>query len=403
MAIATTRTLLPLDRFFRIAGIHPLHGNQVTVQDIAPAATCSNPLLQFSYQDADRTGREEIAQMIAGVESRLIDYLNFSPKPQYYKNDATIIPKLGAPGTNYSIFTGHSFTPSNVLSQPIGLGAGYFIGAGQEQKVYFLLAAPITYTDTDSDGYFETATVVVSNIDSLGNVVTAWQDVSVYYPEHLADDEWEIRPVDVDIDITLGTITCVFKREQAVIPDLLFGYVANGIDGLDNSAFLQEVDVYHHWLDATQTQTQLSLSSTGETATGIIVPKNNVLGWGLVQPAHYDASVGGYVYDYLSLCGMPDTITVWFKAGWPLDVNGHMADVWERCITYLALSELDRPICQCPSLSNFTVHWSYDFAENNSVATHHISPRKLDNPIGTTRAAMYVWEQILRYRNPDSV
>jgi hypothetical protein len=397
MAVATTTTLLPLDRFFRIAGINPLHANQIVIDGLAPAGTCGDPLLQYDWQESDKTGRETIAQTIADVEARLTDYLNFSPRPRYFKDKVVQYHK------------GHDWYHNFYGISAVDLGAGYVISGGREALSLIAAGAAITYTDSDSDGYFETATITVNtNVDALGNVVTVNRDIGVYYPSHAGDSAWEIRPVSTVVNSTAHTITCVFSREQAVKPELMFGLQSTGVDGLVNSNFLTTVDVYHHWLDPSGVQVQFNYesycninASAYSIQNGSMLIRDSKLGWASVNPSHWDAATQLYLRDCLQFCGAPDNLKVSFLAGYPLSAQGNMADIWERAITYLVLSEIDRPICACANLATFTSYWAEDMAQNTPQNTNQLSRRKLDNPIGTRRAELYAWDLIRRYRLPD--
>ncbi len=400
MAIASTRTLLPLDRFFRIAGIHPLHANQVTVQTIADANFCGVPILQYSWQDADRTGREEIAEMIAATETRIMEYLNFALRPDFFANFPVSYPQPRNP----EIFSTSSYDIRSLV-RAIWIGQGYLSSGGQEAKT-FLGTPTITYTDVDSDGYYETATVTVTGFDPL----TAPAEIAIYYPGNSGADTYEIKPISVII--SSGTATIICRREQLVLPTLLFGLNVTAVDGLDNTAFSASVDVYRHWLDPSQQQVEFrweqspwvpgSKALVFATQGGGILVRDGKLGWADLEAAHWDAPTQQYLYDAFNSTRMPDTVRLWFKAGYPLDNKNNMASVWERCVTYLTLATLDRPLCQCSSLETFTKYWAFDWAQNAPDHNQQVSRKFLDNPLGTTRAARFVWDAIQRYKLPDT-
>lgn len=402
MAVASTITQLPLDRFAAVAGIHPLHFNGVDVSDIAPASTCDDPYLQYSWQDAARIGREEIAQTIADVEQRLMDFLNFALRPTFYRNVDVMYPRPSNPELlSTSLFDARG------LVREVKLPAGYMIGGGVETKTFIGAGATVVYSDSDGDGYAETATITIT----VDPAVVRPGEVAIYYPNQGGQDIWEIRPTTVTIDTSSGVTTIVCRREQLVLWDLLSGLAAKAVDGLENSSFLTTVDVYQHWLDYSQPHVQFRWEQTPwlpgnaavqfATQNGAMLVTNSLLGWVAVEPAHWNAPSGTFVMDTLQSPRMPDTLRAWFKAGYPLDARGNMDSTWERCVTYLTLASLNRPLCACDALRTFTDYWAYDPAENTPEKTHQISRLRLDNPLGTTRAAQYAWSQITRLRLPD--
>lgn len=402
MALATVATMLPLDRFAAIAGIHPLHWNGVTIPDLAEATTCGDPFVQYSWQADNRTGREEVAQVILDVETRLMDFLNFALVPTFFSDVSAPYPRPANPDLlATSLFNNRS------LFRSVKLPTGYLISGGQERKDLVTAATAVVYTDTDGDGYAETATIQVT----VDPTVVQPTELEVYYPGELGAAQWQVRPVTTAINATSGVATIVMRREQLVVPGLLFGLFATGVDGNDNVAFLGVVDVYRHWLDFSQTQVEFRWQQTPwlpgnaavvfATQPGAMLITDAKLGWAALEPAHWDAPSQQFVLDILSTARMPDTVRAWFKAGWPLDRNGNMDGLWERCITYMALASLNRPLCACDSLRTFTEYWSYDPAENTPEKTHQISRTRLDNPFGTNRAAQYTWTQINRLRLPD--
>src|SRR5688500_4005416 len=101
MAVAKTRTLLPLDTFARIAGINPIHFNQVQIEEVAPddnsETGCGDTILQYSWQLADKVGREEIAQAIADAESQLADNLGYLLCPDWIVDEAVAFPQIYRP------------------------------------------------------------------------------------------------------------------------------------------------------------------------------------------------------------------------------------------------------------------------------------------------------------------
>lgn len=407
MAIATTRTLLPLDRFAAICGIHPLHFNQVVVADIAPASVCDMPMIKYSWQDADRVGREEIAQAIADAENIIAQYTGFYPAPKWIADERLSWPQPLWPeifNSNARNVRGHR--------QSLRTRFGHVISGGIEAKTLIDDADAIVYTDADGDGYDETATIVTPT------TVTDPQEIAIYYPGKSGADEWEIRPITVSISGGNATIVC--RREQLVIESLLEALDPSSVDGLTNGNFLTAVDVYRHWNDPSQ-QVQFMWegcacdgsgceSCQHSTQYGCLLTRNYKLGFVVPSPATWNTTDLIWDEDTYSVTRAPEQARIWYYAGYRdmklSNPNVRMNQEWERAVTYLALSMLDRPLCACRPLQAFVQHWSTDLAYNTATAattsSFTLSRKVLDNPIGTTRGAVHAWQLIKKERLFDA-
>lgn len=397
MARASTQTLLPLDTFAKICGIHPLHFNQVVVADIAPAAVCDMPVTQYSWQEADRIGREEIAQAIAHAESIIIDKAHFSPAPMWVIDERLRFDRPYWPEL-------YNINALNVRGQRVSLRTqqNHLISGGIETKTLISAGAAIVYSDGDGDGYDETATIIVATS------VTNPEEIAIYYPGESGANEWEVRPITVTI--SGGNATIVAQRQQLVLPDLQEALLITSVDGLNNSNFLTTVDVYRHYNSPEQ---QVMFLWDGDpslcgcsgdgceacahyTQNGCLLIRDYRLGIVIPSPGTY--ADGAWSRGSFSQGRMPDQARLWYYAGERIGSSLHMPKDWERIITYLALSYLDRPLCACRPLESFVARWKEDLSYQQSSPTQSssfsLSKRWLDNPIGTTRGAIEAWRKI---------
>lgn len=378
MARASVVTLIPLDRFARILGINPLHFNQVH-SAASPATLCSMPITQYAWQDADRVGREEIAFGLREAEEQIAAWLGFDVAPRWIARERTTIPKqYGVPG-NYAA-AGYGFS--------VQTEKGYVITGGQEAKTLIDDNVVISYSDSDGDGYKETAEV------TFNTTVTDPDEIALYYPGEAGAGEWEIRPLQL-VEITAGVCRVLFRREQCLLPDLQEAFTAESVDGDDDANFLQLVDAYRHYNDPSVQVNFLweQAGCTDETGfpqqsgfLNIRDPRN-----GVVIPRAGTWSGSDYVVSSWAECRPPEHIQLWYKAGWT------MVPSFERIVCQYALSLIDRPICGCDSLNHVGLYWREDLAEINN-ARFQIGRRVLDNPLGTTRAAVEAWKFVERYR-----
>lgn len=406
MATASSKTLLSLDRFAKVAGIHPLHFNQVVVPEIAEGSTCDVPILQYSWQAAGRIGREDIAEAIAQAEDMIRGAAGFLPAVDWTLDE----PALSVRPANPLWYNGPGMDVRGQLNT-VRTGLGYVWMGGQKGKSIIEAAAPIVYSDTDGDGYFETATIVAAT------TVTDTQEIALYYPGLSGVDAWEIRPLrSVVIAGGVATITC--RREQLVLPGLLETLTPGGVNGLTNANFLTTIDVYRLYNDpSVQAQTiwdriggvcctsdDCAACAFG-VAAGCLTVRIPRVGMVSVAPGTWDAENEGFTTTGWAECRSPDRLKLWYRSGWKntsLEWPYRQMDpLWERAITYLAMSLLERPLCACEPLESAFRHWREDLSHNESTpgksSSWQVSRGKLENPFGMTRGALYAWDVVSRY------
>lgn len=383
MAVAKTTTKLKLDHFSRIMGLNPLHFNQVYVPGYE-TQVCGEPIYQYSWQNADRVGREEMAQAIGEAERAIEDQLYYKLLPTYEADErATIDPRAVR-------------VPTAKLSQ------GYFISGGIRAVVAVEVGRPIAYSVADSLGYKHTGTI------SQAVTFTDKEEIAIYYPGHNGNDAWRIEPASVVI--SGGVATIVVPRERLVIESALDGYGdATAVDGTDDTQFLTTVDISRDYLDAAVQADLLHLNPydlaycpdeayVGQTAT--LLPRDYMSSivrvitrdWG--YPTHDytpQAFIGGH---------WPEIVRVWYRAGWQDKTQAYPTRVldeqWARAVSYLAVTMLDRPLCGCNSLEKITQYYGVDLLLETDQERYNIKTNNMvvNNPIGTTRAAINAWRLV---------
>lgn len=409
MAIAKTKTALSLDRFAAIMGINPLHFNQIEISTISPSTTCDTPILQYSWGEADRIGREEIAQAIAQAESMLHEWLGFKLLPTW-EYETVKFPRPNKP----ELFNVYGRNVRG-MHQSLKTSQGYVKYGGAEAFTLIESGAAVTYVDNDSDGYAETATIIVPTT-ILDN-----EEIAIYYPG-LAD--WEIRPIRVVLANNMATITC--RREQLVISNLLEAIDANGVDGLDDDNFLATVDVYRHYNDISKMAMFLwepipifcgcllpciCNSETGDndcshgcnvnTQQGCLSVRDSRNGIVFGVPGEFDETNMFWNVRPFGLFRAPDRTKIWYRAGLSYKNSNLIIDpTWERVIAFYALTFLERPLCACQGLASKIQYWVNDLSESvsnqGSGTSYMLAKNILDNPLGTTRAAIYAWNLVKR-------
>ncbi len=367
MARASFITQLSLDRFFQILGVHPLHGNQVGLSNLA--ATCGVPIFQYSWQTADKTSREEIAQAIFDAEALVRQYTNFDIGIRWNEAEE----HLASRGAYLRATTDMKF----------------LIEGGQKAIDLLSDGETVTYSDEDSDGYFETGTVTFNNGSDVDE-----DEVVVFYPD--MGEEWRVRPIEVTVDHDTFDVVVKIRREKLVKPELLERLDPTEVDGSVDANFLSEVDVYRMWNDPSK---QVEFVSNKLVACegpicedviqeGCLTVRDSRLGIANVRPGTFD---GEWTFSFGECVQWPYKIRLWYRAGIE-------SSQWERAVAYLALSLLDRPICQCISLEHASRHWQEDLAlsvgARDKSTRYQMTRVQLDNPLGTTRGALHAWNMI---------
>jgi len=400
MPRATTRTLLPIDRWAAILGINPLHWAQVT-SDFMPQTSCAKVYKQFDWQESDAIGREAIAQAIDEAERMIAREVGYTLLPTWQIDERV---NTVQPAMLDLINTGGRDVQG--FRQSVQTRWGQYISGGIEAKTLIDADAAVVYTDQDGDGYFETATVTVAT------TVTEPCEIAVYFPAESGADEWEVRPLR-SVTITGGVATIVMYRQQLVLPELWEAFNPTAVDGDDNANFLTEVDVYRHWNDPQQ-QVQLLWSPldgycgcggdsctdcTLSTQYGCLTAKSYRLGIVTYHPATWDADDDEFVSASYAESRNPDRLRLWYYAGLQDTKRTcptlQMDPSWERAVTYLSLMFLDREVCGCSNLQSLTQHWreelNYDSSSQAASARYQLAERVLGNPFGMTRGAILAW------------
>jgi len=415
MPVQDTPTLLPVYRWGQLFGIDPLHLMGVVVNGLNTSETCATPIFQYPWQTAGRTSREEIADSIAQAERTVAETLGYWPAPTWIADERHATPRPLRPELYRRWFLG-----------PRGQGVTtpltwkYVRTGGQRAISAIELASGITYSDLDNDTYFETATVsVVTTVTDIG-------EIRIFYPGEGGVPSWEIRPITVTI--SGGTATITFRREQAVIPELLERInletltpagsgedIHSGVNGLTDANFLDEVDVYRVYNDPTESarlewQGEPWPCSCGDCEiclvgyqSACVVPVNDPRdGFASLHPATYDADTAAWTAATLSACRDPDWVRVWYFSGWEWKEGAQsgyspitrMDPFYEWVVARLAVTYMSRDICGCKNIQGLLNYWREDLGLITDSQNRQLGIRTLDSPWGLQRGAVEAWRRL---------
>lgn len=390
-------SLLPLDRFAQIIGLDPRHFRQVTTT-YKPVNTCAKVWKEHAWQETDEISRDDIVLALNQAEEQFSEHLGFKVLPDWIPGERHRTPKPG----DKNLYHRQSLDIQGFnISLP--LRWGHYVEPGVKTLSLISAGVAVTLSDADTDGYAETATI------SFATTVTDEQELAVFYPGKSGAANWEIRPWRT-CAIAAGVATMTFWKHQLVLESLIEALEPDAVNGDLAANFLTTVDVYRRYSLPTDCCTMIwdfeADSCNDEcceptTQTACLVPRDyetSIVGY---QPATYDATTEAWTSAELEVSRAPDQLVVAYRAGYQDKRRAfpliQMDVEFERAISYYALTLLRREVCSCSNVENMMNHWTTDMAVRTpGGATYNVSQDLLDNPMGTTRAAIHAWRLINR-------
>jgi hypothetical protein len=414
--------LLPLEYWRQILQFPPWYfwglGDSTLLK---PYEGCSPLTRQYAWQNSDAASRSEIAQAIETAEQRLFDELDFWPAPTYIR-ETVRYPWQGQSWGRWA---------------SVQLSAQHIQAIGVEARTLIAAATPVTYTDSDSDGYMDTF-----SIGPVATTVTDPNEIALYFtaadrfdgPDFTTDvdERWRIAPVRVAL--SGGSVTVKGPAWLLVKPITYEGVTNIGTNGLAPATasipthFATTLDLYRRYPDATgttaataagaitwetrpchgawcccdgcnQTTTQGSVRDPSAVATalarvGLRDPEHGIVSLG---EATYNVTTGLWEATCCSSCDVPDRATISYLSGIPLDSRGQMDRYWQTIVARLAAAELARPVCGCDDANRELARWQFDLARTSGAgdeAYGAISQDDLNNPFGTRRGHVFAWRAI---------
>lgn len=397
MARANVRTWLSLDEWATIIGINPLYWNGLSSQ-FFQNTTCGELFFQWSWQHADRVGREDVALAIQQAEQNMALEAGYNLMPDWTIDERLPYPRPGIP----EVYNLRGTNPRGMMKS-VEARKGLLISGGVRTKAVIEAGSTVVRSDEDSDGYAETCTL------SVVTSVTDANEIHVYYPAKSGNDYWEIRPIEVTI--SGGTATITFKIWQIVAVNQLDRLDASAIDADTAGNFETTVDVYRVY-NYTGTQVQFlwenePVCTCGSTSCnacqlgtqdGCFHLRDPRLGFVVPYPATY--SDGDWTAaDYFAACREPDQVRLWYYSGYrdnnTLRPYAELAPYWKTAVAYYAASLLDRPVCGCSNIEEFIEKWRKDAAfAGIEQGGFNLTQEQLSNRLGTTFGALNAWKRI---------
>lgn len=406
MTIATTPTLLSMDRWAKIVGLNPLHWAGAIAGDFFPLTThCDDIWAQYAHQTPEQmVSREEVAYQIAKAESDIKEMLGYSPAPDWEWREQHPYPG------------GRTRFPSR-----FALDWGKIIAPGVRGATVIEEGAEVIFTDVDSDGFEETATITVST------TVTDIREVKLFFANNEGLPEFEIRPLrKVVIDPDADTAVITADAWLFIDPDLWNAVPGSDenqpIDITQNDTLVGAVDVYRIYNDHTAFGLNALIAKPGTFASGFC----SFCGYGtcancgsttqggtfsiwdnhqsfvIPYPASY--SDGAWRGESYADCGVPIIAQFYYYAGnedkrWLQSKTlDPLSNFWADTIAWLAAARLPRGVCGCDNVRQRFYENGQDLTQNTPTAAY-FHAEKMDifnSALGTRVGEVRAWQAVTR-------
>lgn len=410
-------TLLSLEQFRRIVKMHPYHFWQLANASVPLESQCDDLLFEEDWQSADAISRSAIRQSIDVAERKLALWLGYDVAPRY-RVDTVDWPRR----FNQTEWRAYGV---NAIDRSIGIALpGKQVRALGTLTRTLIGEAAVTYSDTNGDGVDDAFVATIATNVTSASELAAFFAASDRWDDEAELDAWAVRPVT--ITISSGTATIRGRAWQLVRPVLYHNYVTERtIDPGDPDNLVASIAIYREYMDPNGETVDTSMATliwetnpapfwacatcagtspytpnaADPAAVGKAVARAGIrdAASGIVTPAQAvrNATTGEWSRVDWSTCYEPDRVEVRYLAGLPL-VNGQMDRNWQELVTYLALAELEGPICACEGVRARLHYWQFDLARTAGAndEAYTISPTDLDNPFGTRRGHVHAWKRV---------
>lgn len=409
-------TLLSLEQFRRIVKMHPYHFWQLASEAVPLESICDDLLFEEDWQNSDAMSRSAIRQAIDTAERKIRDWLKYDVAPRY-RTDILPWPRR----VNQ---TQWRYGDSNAIDRSISVQLPY----GQVQSIGYLTRtlignAAVVLTDANGDGLIDAFTCTIATTVTDASQIAAYFTTADQWDSSAPTDAWKITPVSVSI--AGGNAIVTGNVWQIVRPELYAGITdpRSYYDPADTAIYAASLAIYREYIDpngATVDTSQATLlwetnpwpyswcgtgsasyttNAADPAAIGKAIARCGIRDSvsGIVTPdqAVYNTDAAEWQRVYWSTGYEPDRVEIRYLAGLPL-INGQMDRTWQEYIAYMALAELEGPICACEGVRMRLHYWQFDLARTSGAndEAYAISTNDLDNPFGTRRGQVYVWKRI---------
>lgn len=429
-------SLLPLEDWRRIIGLHPFYFYNLTTASVEPRYPNANPssvclayIRKYSWQGADYIGRADIENAIETAEKKIRDYLGYAIAPEYRDETVQWPRYYDHSRARFSSLDAHG--EFNGVRLPFG--SGYVQAVGVEALTLVgtvtTAGATLVYSDSDSDGLNDTFTITIATTETDPTKLAVYLAAADRLNGEAVGEKWRVRPISASI--TGGIATIKGRYWLLAKPILYEGVLAQPLDPTIAANFVSSLMVYTRTTNPdgnTVTTSQATLiwetqpcngwwcsdccgelsyspadSSFDPAAQGMAIARAGIrdarTGMLNIGGAYWNAttsiwSAGGFAAGH-----EPDRVRVRFLSGWPLE-DGQVAQKWQTIVARLAAAEMTRPICACEPANKQVHEWAFDLARSggNNDERFALSASDLDSPFGTRRGQVYAWREVKNLR-----
>lgn len=365
MAVAGTETLLSLDQYAELLGIPPCHFNQAVCALYPDDGGCRSVWWQYPWMSPGKASREELARCIAQAERMIAQLMSTWPAPKWIAEDVQPYPK-----TRYSL---------DIRSHKvIGTRWRNFIAGGRRAVALIAANVAITYPVDLATGWATVSTAYAGSAVADEVAVFASTDTSpAKQMRHML------------VTIAGGTLTIRGRTSQFLLPALWEGETV--VDGDDSTQYLTTVNIYRVYnsaVDNAEAPIEFGWHVCDDTSPfmgyGVLQVRDARQGLVLPMMATWDDTAQAWSLDaYCSRpASEPDTMQLFYKAGWPLDPQGRVSEPVARAIAALATALLSSPVCGCSQAEKMSIWWQ-SYPSKEEPTTY----RQLEAPWGPKRGA----------------
>lgn len=396
--IVQTRTLLSIDRYANIIGINPMFLNQGAQVNLPSGAVLfphgsGSPNIELTWQQdswsiRNNVSREELAYEISRAEFEISKFLGYYPAPTWTEEELVDLPN------NYDPLVGKAMYDVRGNSSGIRMPMRKFI-AGGRRAVAFVENACVQYLDLDSDGWAETARIVVNT----GTTDFNKHEYKVYLDENHGEQIYEIRPPKRKY-VNGSVLTIEFDTWKLIDPVIKHAIVNNDsnsinidISNMDN--LVGVVDVYREYNDVSQVSAQL-ISSDGTITDASLALKNAKTDYVTVSTPSFCTNSCNSTAQFVKL---------WYYSGHKCqesdNIFGDYLDpTLAKCIAILATARLARPLAGNVNVTAHTMMLQSDMssgggAEKTYRMFHNII---YENPFGTRYGELLAYKSLLQFQ-----
>uniref|UniRef100_A0A6M3J3H7 Uncharacterized protein n=1 Tax=viral metagenome TaxID=1070528 RepID=A0A6M3J3H7_9ZZZZ len=383
MAATIAETLLSLDQYAQILGIPPVHFAQGVSAAYPDDGGCRSVWFQYDWQSPGKASREGLARAIAQAESMIAQLTGFWPAPKWIEEEVRPFPRqrLMVDGI------GRAFYPAFATGRRKTVGArwGRFIAGGRRRLTLVAEGAGVMYPADLSNGVAEISVVWDASFPLSASEVAV-------FPSGCTSANLQIRELAVSVEPD----EIVIRGHPARFFDPTLWEDAEAIDADNPLSYQEGVDVY-----------RVYTSSEGEAYAPVefgwqtLTSAASTIGYGLLQewnsqagivcpvPTTWDETLEEWQVGAFSPGVEPNTMQLFYQAGWPRDQLGRVAEPFAQAIAALATALLVEPICGCANAEKLSGRWQRTPQERELV-----SFKQLDCPWGNQLGAFDAYKML---------